>query len=57
MEPLGFKASTDGRHFTHEESGWLVEFPPGPLTFGDTTIDSSEVPLLETQHGRIRVIN
>lgn len=29
LEPLGFTASPDGRHFAHEPSGWLVEFPPG----------------------------
>ena len=56
LGPLGFEASSDGRHFVHRPSGWLVEFPPGPLAFGDTTISSDDVPILETKYGRIRVI-
>ena len=56
LGPLGFEASSDGRHFAHRPSGWLVEFPPGPLAFGDTTFRSEDVPILETRYGRIRVI-
>jgi hypothetical protein len=56
LEPLGFKASSDGRHFTHEPSGWLVEFPPGPLAFGDTVLGNVDFPVLETEYGQVRVI-
>jgi hypothetical protein len=56
LVPLGFRASSDGRHFVHDPSGWLVEFPPGPLAFGDTVLSSSDVPLLDTAYGQVRVI-
>ena len=56
LEPLGFQVSADGRHFMHEPSGWLVEFPPGPLAFGDTMVNSADVPILNTAYGQVRVI-
>ncbi|MEZ5551513.1 MAG: hypothetical protein R3E82_11525 [Pseudomonadales bacterium] len=56
LEPLGFTASPDGRHFTHEPSGWLVEFPPGPLAFGNTGLGNIDIPVLETECGQVRVI-
>lgn len=56
LEPLGFTASPDGRHFAHEPSGWLVEFPPGPLAFGDTVLGNIDIPMLETDCGQVRVI-
>jgi hypothetical protein len=33
MEELGFKES--GRHFTHPETNYFIEFPPGPLAIGE----------------------
>jgi hypothetical protein len=56
LEPLGFTASPDGRHFTHEPSGWLVEFPPGPLAFGDTVLGNVDIPVLDTGYGQVRII-
>lgn len=56
LEPLGFTASPDGRHFTHEASGWLVEFPPGPLAFGETVFGNDDIPVLDTAYGQVRVI-
>jgi len=56
LEPLGFDAAPDGRHFRHPASGWLVEFPPGPLAFGDATVRASDIPVIETVFGRLRVI-
>lgn len=56
LEPLGFTASSDGRHFKHEPSGWLVEFPPGPIAFGDTVLANVDIPVLDTEYGQVRVI-
>lgn len=56
LEPLGFTASSDRRHFTHEPSGWLVEFPPGPLAFGETVLENVDIPVLDTEYGQVRVI-
>jgi hypothetical protein len=56
LEPLGFESSPDGRHFTHSVSGWLVEFPPGPVAFGETIVRSADLPIIETRYGRLRVI-
>lgn len=33
MEELGFKES--GRHFTHPDTDYFIEFPPGPLAIGE----------------------
>ena len=42
--------------FEHPESEWYIEFPPGPLGFGDTYVDAKVIPMLKTQYGPIRVI-
>jgi len=44
------------RLYSHPDTDWLVEFPPGPLGFGDTIVDSEKIPLLETKYGPLRVI-
>jgi len=36
MEELGF--TKQGRHWTHSESPYLVEFPPGPIMVGDARV-------------------
>ncbi len=46
MEELGF--SETGRHFTHPETKYIVEFPPGPLSVGDEPIIKTEEIQLET---------
>ena len=46
LEPLGFTAAPDGRHFVHEPSGWLVECPPGPVSFGDTFLSEDRTVIL-----------
>ena len=35
---------------------WLVEFPAGPLGFGERTVDHRSIGLLQTEHGALRVI-
>lgn len=56
IEQLGFRQSGGGRMFEHPESDWYVEFPPGPLGFGDRFIDQAKLPMLATAYGPVRVI-
>lgn len=56
IEPLGFVPSVNRRQFEHPEVGWLVEFPPGPLGFGNRLVMHEDVPVLQTQFGPLRVI-
>jgi len=51
---LGF--TPDGKDFHHPQSRFFLEFPPGPLSFGDRYIDSSETTTLKTPHGVLRII-
>lgn len=53
---LGFRRFQGSRLFEHPESEWLVEFPPGPLGFGDTIVDAENLPLLGTKYGQLRII-
>jgi hypothetical protein len=53
MEELGF--TQVGRHFEHPDSMFFVEFPPGPLSFGEEFDVSIEQRQLET--GILRVIS
>lgn len=57
IEPLGFVPSVNRRQFEHPEVDWLVEFPPGPLAFGDMVVAHEDVPELETRFGPLRVIS
>jgi hypothetical protein len=51
---LGFHPR--GKDFVHAESEYFIEFPPGPLSFGDRYIDSSETTILDTKYGKLRII-
>lgn len=53
---LGFVSKSGSRMFEHPDTDWLVEFPSGPLGFGDMWIDARTLPLLDTQHGQLRII-
>ena len=53
VEELGFQA--EGRHFEHPDSKFFVEFPPGPLGFGDQTATRVDEIRLET--GILRIIS
>ena len=55
-EALGFTDAGDGRHFEHKPSGWLIECPPGPVSFGDTTVNESDIPVIDCEFGKLRVI-
>ena len=42
MAEIGFIRSS-GRYFSHPDTEMLVEFPPGPLSIGDTPVVSTGV--------------
>jgi hypothetical protein len=56
LEPLGFRRVAGAREYEHPESPFYVEFPPGPLAFGETVIPDDEVTVFPTDYGPIRVI-
>lgn len=55
--PLGFEHVTGARQFEHPDSQFYVEFPPGPIAFGETTIRDSDVPTLSTSYGPLRIVS
>jgi len=53
MEGLGFVET--GRHYEHPDTAYYVEFPPGPLSFGDEM--AVNIDLHELATGTLRVIS
>ncbi len=53
MDGIGF--SQEGRHFGHPDTGYFVEFPPGPLAIGESQVKEITEMTLET--GMLRVIS
>ncbi len=56
IAPLGFARVGQGREFENPDSPWYVEFPPGPLAFGETSITDDEASVVETDYGPLRII-
>lgn len=54
VERLGF--TPRGKDYVHAHSKYFIEFPSGPLAFGDRYVDSSETTSIETPFGTIRII-
>lgn len=52
MNELGFRRQ--GRHWTHPDSLFWVEFPPGPVQVGDAIV--SEFAELRTRVGTLRLL-
>lgn len=57
LEPLGFHRITGAREFRHDLIPWSVEFPPGPLAFGERRVDDSEACFIETEFGPLRIVS
>lgn len=53
MGNLGFFSK--GRHFEHPKSDHIVEFPPGPLQFGDGSVKNISELVFDT--GRLQIIS
>lgn len=54
MATLGF-ARGSGRHYTHPETPFMVEFPRGPVMVGDEVVEKSA--RRRTPHGVIRLLS
>jgi hypothetical protein len=52
MNELGFRRQ--GRHWTHPDSPFWIEFPPGPVQVGDAIV--SEFAELQTRVGTLRLL-
>ena len=56
IAPLGFRFERGTREFTHPDTQFYVEFPPGPLGFGETTVSEAEAAIIDTPFGPLRII-
>lgn len=56
IAPLGFHRVGKARHFEHPDTVWYLEFPPGPLGFGETTVLEEDAAALSTPFGTLRII-
>jgi hypothetical protein len=56
VEGLGFVEGDAKRLFAHPDIPWLLEFPAGPLGFGDKVVDASGLEAITTPFGPLRVI-
>jgi len=56
LSELKFTQAGGTRMFEHPECQWYIEFPPGPLGFGDLHVEVDEIPLLNTEFGQLRII-
>jgi hypothetical protein len=56
VKGLGFVEGEAKRLFTHPKSPWLLEFPAGPLGFGDKVVDASGLEAINTPFGPLRII-
>jgi hypothetical protein len=53
MRAIGFRE--EGRHFTHPESDFFVEFPAGPLAVGEEPV--RKIAEIELDTGTLRLIS
>lgn len=56
IRPLGYERVGNGREFRHPASRWYLEFPQGPLAFGETDFGHDDAAVLETAYGPLRII-
>jgi hypothetical protein len=58
LTPLGFVRTGSPRLsvFDHPATQWYLEFPPSPLSFGDTYVDPKNCAKIETPVGSLRII-
>lgn len=54
--PLGFRRVPGARQFEHPDTEYYVEFPPGPLAFGETVCSEDEAVMLQTAFGPLRIV-
>lgn len=56
VKALGFIAIETQRLFAHPQTPWLLEFPAGPLGFGEKIVNASGIKAINTAVGPLRVI-
>ena len=56
IAPLGFSHVLGARQFEHPETDYYVEFPPGPLGFGESVVPDDEATTLQTDFGPLRIV-
>ncbi len=56
VSPLGFEHVPGMRQFEHPETDYYLEFPPGPLAFGETVISYDEAVTMQMEYGPIRIV-
>ena len=56
LRPLGFTLAKDRHRFTQPGTALFLEFPAGPLEFGDRIVHHEDIPRLDTPRGPLRVI-
>jgi hypothetical protein len=56
IAPLGFRFEAGTREFSHPDTDFFVEFPPGPLAFGETVVSDDDAATIQTRFGPLRVV-
>lgn len=56
LAPLGFEHVRGRREFTHPDTDLYLEFPPGPLAFGETVVSDGGATVIETRYGPLRIV-
>jgi hypothetical protein len=56
IEPLGFRFEPGTRAFDHPDTDYYVEFPPGPLGFGETVVSDEDAATLQTRFGPLKIV-
>ena len=56
VAPLGFTRVPGARQFEHPETDFYLEFPPGPLAFGETVVSDHDATTVETEFGPLRIV-
>ena len=56
LEPLGFVYASGKKDLVHPNTEYCIEFPPGPLAFGDTLAVESDATVLATPFGALRIV-
>jgi hypothetical protein len=54
---LGFTGVRGAREFEHAATPWYLDFPSGPLAFGETYVSDDEASVLETGYGPLRIVS
>lgn len=56
LAPLGFLPDRNRRYFTHAQTDYFLEFPPGPVEFGNRLVRDNQLAAIETTWGSLRIV-